>query len=177
MKTQEALACSFEDSSERFTLLHQEKKRIEAFFALEENKRRKDFFEVYQCYIGQLERFEIPEDDKNIDLEIFQRMDSDISGLPLSEEDSSFVLTSKGFFLLKETFVSCFVPEYWNLHQLISTIYGGPACQRFSILLFKSEEAMKEHMRTYPNMYQYCIDPSGVRREIKIRIEIDLEKD
>lgn len=172
MKTQEALAHRYEDSSDSFPLILQEKKRIETFFALQEDKKRKSFFEIDQCQIGQLDRFEIPESiskDQNPDPEIFEWRDF--------EENSTFILSDKGFSQMLEILVSCFIPGYWNLHQLAPTLFGGPICQRFSILLFNSEETMKEHLRTHSNMYRFCIDPTGAKHSIQTRIEIDLVKE
>lgn len=179
MKLQEVLCCKRYPEEPDRTFISVKKNEIEKFFSPSPEKKNNSFFRYFRIPswdIGQLDRFEAPDpedqsEDQKPDPEIFNWVEA-----PADEENEAsaeFVLSNKGFELLQETLSGCFVPGYWTLHQLQHI----PFESQNSILIFNSEDEMKRHLRAYPHTYRFCIDPSGVRREIKIRIEIDLEKD
>ena len=177
MKTQEVFASRNFDK-QNFDFF--DRKRIEKYFLLPEEKRRNDFFAINYWDIGQLEQFEAREDlakDQNPNPEVFDWVEFDNGFEPSDENHSKFVLSRNGHEMFRETFLSCFISGYWTLHNTRNPMLDGPNCQQYSLLIFASKEMMKKHLCTYPNVYSFCIDPNGIKHSIQTRIEIDLVKE
>jgi hypothetical protein len=179
MKTQEVLWCEWNSETEKFdkffSFLDLFRDRIESFFTTLKEESRVKFYEVHYWDIGQLHQYRPSKywgKDENVDREIFEWYEYDDGpGQSIAE----WVLTKKGNAFFIETLKSCFVPGYWTIHQVKAARDFIPARQK-SLLLFKTEADMKQHLCAYPCIYDFCIDPNGVKFAIQTEIQLSLVK-
>lgn len=179
MRTQEVLWCEWNFETEKFdkfsSFLNLFRDRIESFFSSLKEESRIRFYEVYYWDIGQLRPFRPSENwggNEDIDREIFVWYEYDDGP---DAKAAEWVLTKKGNALFLETLKSCFVPGYWSIHQ-VKTERDWVPIQQKSLLLFKTEADMKQHLRAHPYVYDFCIDPNGVKFAIQMEIQLSLIK-
>ena len=168
MKTQEVLWCEWNSETEKFDkfypFLDLFRDRIESFFSSLKEESRVKFYEIHYWDIGQLRQYRPSE---------YWGKDENDDGP--DAKAAEWVLTKKGNALFLETLKSCFVPGYWSIHQ-VKTERDWVPIQQKSLLLFKTEADMKQHLRAHPYVYDFCIDPNGVKFAIQMEIQLSLIK-